>query len=142
MVNDGLADREFSGDWKRETQWAILKPIGRVTSPAVEAGLRAIRSLVGRRPELATFRRIFGDHIATPAAQKAVQSVAAIASKEMTCLMCYERDRSVCHRRIVATLLQAYDFTSFDLFVDKMDRYERHPEKLPSHNSGESASPA
>ncbi len=95
-----------------------------------------------RAGDLVTFRKIFGEHIATLAAQEAVRDVAAIAREEMTCLMCYERDPSICHRQIVATHLQEYDLISFDLFVDKKDRYERNPEKLPSHSAGKGASSA
>jgi len=89
-----------------------------------------------RAGDFATFQKVFGRHIATPEAQEAVHTLAAIAKKELTCLMCYERDPSTCHRQIVATQLKDYDFISFDLFVDKKDRYERNPEKLPSHNTG------
>ncbi|RVM58886.1 DUF488 domain-containing protein [Sinorhizobium meliloti] len=91
-----------------------------------------------RAGDYASFRRIFGEHLATEEAQRAVRDVASIAAGSMTCLMCYERDPSTCHRQIVATQLRDYDFTCFDLFVDKKDRYERHPEKLPSHNPGKS----
>ncbi len=95
-----------------------------------------------RAGDFVTFRKIFGEHLATEAAQQAVRDVAAIARNEMTCLMCYERDPSTCHRQIVATQLKDYDLYSFDLFVDKKDRYERNPEKLPSHNPSKSASPS
>ena len=95
-----------------------------------------------RAGDFKTFRHIFGEHLATDAAQHAVREVAAIARGEMTCLMCYERDPSTCHRQIVATQLRDYDLFSFDLFVDKMDRYERNPEKLPSHNPGKGAAPS
>jgi uncharacterized protein (DUF488 family) len=95
-----------------------------------------------RAGDFATFRKVFGEHLATPEAQRAVREVADIALKEMTCLMCYERDPSTCHRQIVATQLKDYQLSSFDLFVDKKDRYERNPEKLPSHDFSKGASAA
>lgn len=91
-----------------------------------------------RAGDYKSFRRIFGEHLATEDAQTAVREVASIAASAMTCLMCYERDPSTCHRQIVATQLRDYDFTCFDLFVDKKDKYERQPDKLPSHNLGKS----
>lgn len=94
-----------------------------------------------RAGDFVTFRKVFGEHLATEAAQQAVREVADIAIEKLTCLMCYERDPSTCHRQIVATQLRDYDLISFDLFVDKMDRYERNPEKLPSHNPGKGAAP-
>lgn len=95
-----------------------------------------------RAGDFVTFRKIFNEHLATEAAQQAVREVAAIAQDKMTCLMCYERDPKTCHRQIVATQLKDYDLFSFDLFVDKMDRYELNPEKLPSHNSSKSFAPS
>ncbi|SCY85520.1 DUF488 domain-containing protein [Rhizobium sp. NFACC06-2] len=92
--------------------------------------------------DFVTFRKIFNEHLATEAAQQAVREVAAVAQDKMTCLMCYERDPKTCHRQIVATQLKDYDLVSFDLFVDKMDRYELNPEKLPSHNSSKSFAPS
>lgn len=80
------------------------------------------------------FRKIFGAHLATDEAQQAVKEVAAIAQTELTCLMCYERDPITCHRKIVATQLKDYDFSCFDLFVDKKDRYELEPERVPRHD--------
>lgn len=87
-----------------------------------------------RAGDYTTFRKIFGAHLSTEAAQDAVRQVAQVACEHLTCLMCYERDPSTCHRQIVATQLQDYNLSSFDLFVDKKDRYERNPEKLPSHD--------
>ncbi|OWV86958.1 DUF488 domain-containing protein [Rhizobium sp. R693] len=83
-----------------------------------------------------SFRRIFGAHLATAEAQRAVEEVAAIAQSELTCLMCYEHDPITCHRKIVATQLKEYGFSCFDLFVDKKDRYELHPERVPRHDIG------
>lgn len=91
-----------------------------------------------RAGDFVTFRKVFGEHLATEVAQHAVREVAAIARTEMACLMCYERDPSTCHRQIVATQLKDYDLFSFDLFVDKKDKYERNPEKLPSHHLSKS----
>jgi uncharacterized protein (DUF488 family) len=82
------------------------------------------------------FRKIFGAHLATAEAQQAVKDVGNLAQTEMTCLMCYERDPSTCHRQIVATQLKEYGFSCFDLFVDKKDRYELDPERVPRHDIG------
>lgn len=48
------------------------------------------------------FRTIYGKHLATSEAQEALATLAHIAADRTTCLMCYERDPSVCHRLIVA----------------------------------------
>ncbi|KSV87339.1 hypothetical protein N181_01690 [Sinorhizobium fredii USDA 205] len=95
-----------------------------------------------RAGDFVTFRKVFGEHLATEAAQQAVRDVADVAKAKLTCLMCYERDPSTCHRQIVATQLRDYDLISFDLFVDKKDRYERNPEKLPGHNPSKGSATA
>lgn len=95
-----------------------------------------------RAGDFSTFRKVFGEHLATEAAQRAISELVEIARDQMTCLMCYEHDPATCHRRIVATQLRDYDFVAFDLFVDKKDKYERNPEKLPSHNTGKGSASA
>jgi uncharacterized protein (DUF488 family) len=91
-----------------------------------------------RRGDFTDFRRIYGEHISGAAAQSALEDLAKVASKNLTCMMCYERDPRECHRTIVANHLTEYGLCSFDLFVDKREKYEQHPEKLPSHRFGQS----
>lgn len=93
-----------------------------------------------RRGEFELFRKIYGEHVNKPESQEAIKQLAEIAKQKLTCLMCYERDPKECHRTIVANHLADYGLISFELFVDKRDKYEQHPEKLPSHSSCKSAS--
>ncbi len=58
-----------------------------------------------RRGDLAVFRRIFDAQLASPAAQGALDDVAATATRARVCLLCYERDPACCHRTIVADAL-------------------------------------
>ena len=51
------------------------------------------------------FWRIVDDRLATAEAGHALQEAAAIASKTPTCLLCYEADHRICHRRRVADIL-------------------------------------
>ena len=49
--------------------------------------------------------RIFAAHMATPAAQAGLAQACDEAAAAPVCLLCFERDPHMCHRRIVADLL-------------------------------------
>ena len=57
------------------------------------------------RREWERFWRIVGDKLATAEAEIALQRVAAIASETPSCLLCYEGDWRICHRRRVVEIL-------------------------------------
>lgn len=94
--------------------------------------------IAARLGDMAAFKIIYSEHIALPAAELALRELAAVARKNLTCLMCYEREPQDCHRRIIANHLDFYNLDSFDLFVDKRDLYGGFPEKLRSDRSRES----
>ncbi|HEX8431888.1 MAG TPA: DUF488 domain-containing protein [Longimicrobium sp.] len=53
-------------------------------------------------------RSIFLDHLATPAAQDALATLAALVSSgRRVCILCFEADPAHCHRSLVADALQA-----------------------------------
>lgn len=58
-----------------------------------------------RRREWQRFWRIVDDKLATPEAEIALQQVAALAAEAPSCLLCYEGDWRICHRRRVAEIL-------------------------------------
>ncbi|WP_407194617.1 DUF488 family protein [Bradyrhizobium sp. STM 3566] len=47
------------------------------------------------------FRKIFGAHMRTSAAQQALATAVSSASLNLACLLCFERDHTNCHRSIV-----------------------------------------
>ena len=53
----------------------------------------------------ATYRRLFQDHLGTPAARMALQDVLRLAGDGPVCLMCLERLPEDCHRLMVADAL-------------------------------------
>jgi len=55
-----------------------------------------------RRGDIKEFRRIFDDHLGSDSAQSALEEVTGIATDMNSCLLCYERDPEMCHRKIVA----------------------------------------
>lgn len=55
-----------------------------------------------RRGDVQTFRHIFRAHLQGQDAQLALGQALDIVSAARTCLLCFERDHSLCHRAIVA----------------------------------------
>ena len=57
------------------------------------------------RGEWQLFWRIVDDKLATAEAELALQQVATVAAEAPSCLLCYEGDWRICHRRRVAEIL-------------------------------------
>jgi uncharacterized protein (DUF488 family) len=77
------------------------------------------------------FRRIYNKHLAQDAPQDSLRQLAELVAERTTCLMCFERDPTECHRSIVASKLST-SVTTFHLFGDEPNRYVRNAAKLPS----------
>jgi uncharacterized protein (DUF488 family) len=61
--------------------------------------------LAGRRREWPLFWRIVEEKLCRPEAELALQEAAELAQAAPSCLLCYEADWQVCHRRRVAEIL-------------------------------------
>jgi uncharacterized protein (DUF488 family) len=81
-----------------------LKPLG--TPPA---GREA-----NRRRQWPLFWEIVEQSLAKPEAQEALREAAATAAASLSCLLCYEADPCICHRRRVGEMLQASDGFALD----------------------------
>jgi uncharacterized protein (DUF488 family) len=79
------------------------------------------------------FRRIYTAHIETDSAAQRVNDLAGEAAERVTCMLCFERDPSTCHRSIVAEKLASHGFASFDLYADDPERYSRNRHLLPTN---------
>lgn len=62
-----------------------------------------------RRRDWPRFWRIVEERLATPEAELDLQRAAEIAGRAPACLLCYEADWRICHRRRVAELLEQRD---------------------------------
>ncbi|MDA4848048.1 DUF488 family protein [Hoeflea poritis] len=58
-----------------------------------------------RAGDFATFRKIFSQHMRSPAAQAAIEEAIPLVKNGGACLLCFERCHSNCHRSIVASEL-------------------------------------
>jgi len=87
------------------------------------------------------FRRIYTKHLAQAEPQEKLRELGALVEEQPTCLMCFERDPSECHRLIVASQLPK-SVRTFHLYGDEPNRYVRNAAKLPGRRAGEGASAA
>ena len=75
--------------------------------------------LAGRRREWDRFWGIVEEKLTRPEAELALQEAAELARASPSCLLCYEADWRICHRRRVAEMLaQRHGFAVRHLMVD------------------------
>jgi uncharacterized protein (DUF488 family) len=79
----------------RGLRYLHIPPLG-----TPKAGRQAARA--GHAAEM---ERIFDAHMATEAAQAGLVAATQAALAAPVCLLCFERDHRMCHRRIVAELI-------------------------------------
>jgi uncharacterized protein (DUF488 family) len=60
-----------------------------------------------RAGNAAEMERIFRAHMNTPEAQHALAQAEALARHRPVCLLCFEKDPHLCHRRLVAEMISA-----------------------------------
>lgn len=78
------------------------------------------------------FRRIYGDHLASPTAQEGLTRLKSYVTCAATVLLCFERDPTTCHRSMVAdSLSDSLGFITFNLYADEPQKYVRNFAKLP-----------
>lgn len=87
------------------------------------------------------FRKIYSNHIAQPAPQEELRELAMLIEEHPTCLMCFERDPTECHRLIISAQLPK-NVRPFHLFGDEPSRYVRNAAKLQGRRTSQGASAA
>ena len=84
-----------AGAEARGISYIHLQPLG-----TPKPGRDAARA--GRTAEMT---RIYAEHMATEAAQHALLAARGIVTSARSCLLCFERDHTGCHRDILAGML-------------------------------------
>jgi len=59
-----------------------------------------------RKGDAATMHRIYAAHIATPEADAELARAVAMTGETPCCLLCFERDHSMCHRDLLAGMIR------------------------------------
>lgn len=83
--------------------------------------------------DFATFERIFYDHMVTEAARNALDDLLEVASSKLTCMMCFERCATNCHRSIIADEALNAGFEVFNLVADRPEKYKLNDFAIPRH---------
>jgi uncharacterized protein (DUF488 family) len=76
------------------------------------------------------FRAIYNKHLAQTEPQAKLRQLGAVVKERPTCLMCFERDPTECHRLIIASQLPK-SVRTVHLYGDEPTRYVRNAAKLP-----------
>jgi uncharacterized protein (DUF488 family) len=79
------------------------------------------------------FESIYRRHIAGEDQMAELASLQTVVWSEATCLLCFERDPNMCHRKIVAEQLSKSGLRVFDLFGDNPKQYDIHAARIPRH---------
>lgn len=116
-----------------------LEREGITYSHLVELGDPKTGREAARAGRYETFRRIYARHLSRLKSQAALRALADIVSEAPTCLLCFERDPSVCHRSMVADQLRIEGMEVLDLFGDMPDHYGRYPSARSSRGSRKSS---
>ncbi len=88
-----------------------------------------------RAGQYGKFREIYSKHLRTDQAKDALGELASVVEERVTCLLCFERDPTVCHRSIVGEKLKTAGVDVFDLYGDLPSRYANHATKFASRHS-------
>jgi uncharacterized protein (DUF488 family) len=79
-----------------------------------DLGTPADGRAAARRGDHATLARVYAGQLELPEALKQMAELRALAEHKQVCLLCYERDASVCHRSLLYDALFG-DFGRVDL---------------------------
>jgi uncharacterized protein (DUF488 family) len=102
-----------SGSWRRPIEEAKMRYVHLQALGTPPEG-----RLAGRRHEWDRFWGIVEEKLARPEAELALQEAGEIAKAAPSCLLCYEADWHICHRRRVAEILaQRHGFAVSHLAV-------------------------
>jgi uncharacterized protein (DUF488 family) len=63
-----------------------------------------------RSGDMKALTKIYSAHLKTPQAKEEMDELAALVMKAgPVCILCYERDHNVCHRRFIAEIIEGRD---------------------------------
>ncbi len=92
--------------------------------------------------DLAKFESVFYSHMETQEAQSALAELLEVASDDLTCMMCFERCATNCHRSIIADEAIIAGFEVFNLVADRPEKYLDNDLAIMRHNPRQSLAAA
>ncbi len=88
------------------------------------------------------FEEIFNEHLRKPETQIALEELLKVASRKLTCMLCFERCSIHCHRSIIAEDATNVGFEVFNLVPDRPEKYLTNDFPIPRHSPRKSLSAA
>jgi len=88
------------------------------------------------------FHRVYLKHLTTKAARTALNELAELATSRATCLLCFEREPTECHRTLIASELSTYGINRVDLYTDSFGQNVRIDRVIGSSNPREGVAAA
>ena len=88
------------------------------------------------------FRDIYSRHLEACESQDSLIEIMNTSRKTATCLLCFEREPTNCHRSLIADSMRRKEFAVKDLFVDLPRRDHGHPDKSGRNDIGQSVAAA
>ena len=88
--------------------------------------------------DFAKFEKVFYEHMTKDIPRTALAELLEVASAQLTCMMCFERCASVCHRSIIADEAVNFGFEVYNLVADRPEKYLFDDIKIPRHYSRKS----
>lgn len=92
--------------------------------------------------DYAKFEEVFLDHLSTETAQSALNNLLEVARSQKTCMMCFERCATHCHRSYIADVATTEDFAVYNLVADRPEQYTKDGIQLPRYNPRQSLAAA
>ncbi|MGR3759921.1 DUF488 domain-containing protein [Roseobacteraceae bacterium NS-SX3] len=80
------------------------------------------------------FEQVFLAHLNTDDAQVALEELLKIAKSKKTCMMCFERCATHCHRSYIADVAATEEFEIFNLVADRPTDYQKNGITIPRYN--------
>lgn len=92
--------------------------------------------------DFTTFRRIFTAHMLKKDTVSAVTDLLEVADGKLTCMMCFEKCATNCHRSMIANKAALAGFMVLNLVADRPEKYLSNDIEIPRHYPRESLTAA
>jgi uncharacterized protein (DUF488 family) len=88
------------------------------------------------------FHRVYFKHLRSVLGRTALKELAELAASRATCLLCFEREPTECHRTLIASELSPRGIDRVDLFTDSSRQNVRIERIVRGRNLGEGVAAA
>ena len=98
--------------------------------------------LAARTGNYQEFERIFLSHLSGEAAQSSLAELLRVAEGKITCMLCFEKCATHCHRSYIADEAAQYGFEVYNLMADRPMAYLNNEFEIPRYNPRKSLTAA